>query len=1340
MRIKNKELENITCSGGLLSEHFIALMREDSVSHPLVAPKTFRLPWSKSDAAIDKKEYDLRVSQAWKALLERWDLYGYGKLQSMDPADARSRWTMPLLEALGFEPVSTPKHIEISDAMKFRFSHRGWIESLDNGKPPVVHIVPPAQDLDKRSENGQPCPHDALQAYLNVHGDKWGLVTNGLYLRLLRDYHHTYTKGYIEFDLEAIFLTRSFSDFQALYRLAHASRFMPSESGEIYLEEYFKYNQAVGEKVGAGLRKSVISAIITLGNGFLDAQLISEIKGDRDKCRKFFEDILTTIYRIIFLLYAEQRGMVGGSSGNNLYLEEYSLTSLRERAARHSKEDDHKDLWIGLQNTFRMIWKGVPELGIYPYNGMLFETFGEKYTTRFGCKNSDLLEAIRFLTITEIDGTTRRISYSDINVEEIGAIYESLLEFTPRITDEPEEIEGAPYPVNSFILDPRGSARKTTGSYYTHPDLVQELIKSALEPVMQKRLREAGPDKAAREKAILSMNVCDPACGSGAFLIAACNRLGLELARVRTELPDEDDIQEAKRDVLQSCIYGVDLNPWAVELAKVSLWINAMVKDKPLNFLDHHIKCGNSLIGATPELISGGVPDGAFDPLTGDNKKIVNEAKRINKSQRANKTLDAVERDSIKALMEKFSRLSSINEDFSTGVLDKCKAYHQLQQDSEFQRMKLEADAWTAAFFVPLDGSLAGPLPTTAEVRRLGAEGGEDSLASVVREMAEKHLFFHWHLAFPDVFAEGGFDVILGNPPWERIKLQEKEFFAAKDPEIANAPTAAARKRLIARLKETKPELAKEYADALRKSEAESKFIRGSRRFPLTGVGDVNCYAVFAELAKTLIRKGGRSGIVVPSGIATDYTYKDFFASLMEKGSLVSLFDFENREGLFKGTHRSYKFSLLTMTQEDVERAEFAFFLHNVRELLDPERRFNLSKEDLALINPNTRTCPVFRTRKDMELTKKLYQAAPVLVNEVTGENPWGVSFLTMFHMTNDSYLFRTREELEKEGFLLEGNRLVKNNKQYFPVYEGRMIHFFDHRPVSVGVSTGNQFRSGVSIDTKFEEYINATFTSLPRYWIEDLLVKNAIKENSYQWFISFKDVTSPTNERTLIVTAIPFAAAGNSAPLLITDEKWSSILISALIGNLSSFVLDFVARQKIGSVHVNFFLIQQFPIFLPQRYTPNIVKMVVPNVVELTYTAWDIKAFADDLWREADEPLRAALKKQWDENVAETDGGHAGAEPPSWAEIAPDGFPYPPFKWDEERRARLRAELDAIYAHLYGLTSEELDYILETFPIVKRKDIEKYGSYRTKEMILQYYDKYAEMFKNSEERPTNDS
>jgi len=1334
MRIRNKELENINCSGGLLSEHFIALMREDSVSHPLVASKTFRLPWSKSDVALDKKEYELRVSTTWKELLERWDLYGH-RLKNMDPADARSRWTMPFLEALGFEPVSTPKHIEISDSMKFRFSHRGWIESPENGKPPVVHIVSPAQELEERSESerGQPSSHDALQAYLNVHEDKWGMVTNGRYLRLLRDYHHTYTKGYIEFDSEAIFLTRSFSDFQALYRLAHASRFMPSESGDIYLEEYFKHNQAVGEKVGKGLRKSVISAINTLGNGFLDANLISELKGDQDKCHRFYEEILKTIYRIIFLLYAEQRGMLGGSSGNNLYLEEYSLSALRERAARHSKEDGHKDLWIGLQNTFRMIWKGAPALGIYPYNGMLFETSGEEYTSRFGCKNSDLLEAIRFLTLTEIDGTARRINYSEISVEEIGSIYESLLEFVPRITDQPEDIEGLSYTANSFILDPRGSARKTTGSYYTHPDLVQELIKSALEPVLAERLKSAGLSKETKEKAILSIKVCDMTSGSGAFLIAACNRLALELARVRMEpaVPDDDAIQEAKRDVLQSCIYGVDLNPMAVELTKVSLWINAMVKDKPLNFLDHHIKCGNSLIGATPELIAQGVPDGAFDLATGDYKKVAKYFKDINKKQRIGTTLDKWGEKAQPDYVEEFARLANMEEDSARGVVDKCRAYHRINDTAELRRMKLEADAWTAAFFTPLN-DMRAQVPTSGEVKRLGSQALlDDSLAKQVKEIADRYRFFHWFLEFPEIFAAGGFDVILGNPPWEKVQPEELKFFAGFAQHIVDETDKDERVTMIEELKsrDVNPQLYNDWISYKKDIELFSKFVSGSNRYVNSSKGNLNLYRIFTDLVRSLISIDGKSGLVVQGGLATDKHGKDFFQDLMNEGQIESLYNFENRKKYFPIDERM-KFSLITLRKSNAaQQTKFSFFIIDVKELNDEKRIFNLSIEDISIINPNTKNCPMFRSNDDAEIAKKIYKNSEILVDKNkkmrANIDIWG----EMFNMTRaKKYMIDqiSKSEVDKENYLSH------LNTKYIPLYESKLIHIFDHRFNTFEGTDYEERKNGNTREFSAIEKTDINHLVETRYYVlkEDFLSRIANRGISTQWFIGLRDVTNATNERTTIASLLPYIGVGNSINLIIMKEAKPAAL---MLANINTFICDFASRQKVGSQHLNIFIMEQLPIISHSRYISyKIINFMLSDfitkyILELTYTAWDVKSFADDIWKEADATLRTAIMNQWDENVAETDGGHAGAEPPPWAEIAPDGFPYPPFKWDEERRARLRAELDAIYAHLYGLSREELDYILETFPIVKRKDIEKYGSYRTKELILNYYDEYSD-------------
>jgi len=1325
MRMKNRELGNINSSGGLLSEHFLVLMKEDSISLPFAAPKTFKLPWLKADDSLDKKEYDRRVSKAWNELLERWDLYGYGKLQRMDPAEARARWTGPLLEALGFELVSTPKHIEISESMKFRFSHRGWIESPDNGKPPVVHIVPPAQDLDERSEKGLPSPHDALQAFLNVHTDKWGLVTNGLYLRLLRDYHHTYTKGYIEFDLEAIFLTRSFSDFQALYRIAHASRFLPTDAGDVYLEEYFKHSQSVGEKVGAGLRKNVLSTITTLGNGFLDAGLLSELKGDQAKCHKFYEEIVKTIYRIIFLLYAEQRGMLGGSEEHNLYLEEYSLTALRERAASYGKVDGHKDHWIGLKNTFKIIWKGSPELRIYPYNGMLFETSDEEYTSKYDCKNSELLKAIRYLTLTEIDGTTRRISYSEIDVTEIGAIYEGLLDYTPRVIHQPEEIEGVSYSANSFILDPRGSARKTSGSYYTHQDLVQELIKSALEPVLIERLKSAGPDKEARERAILSIKVCDMTSGSGAFLLAACNRLALELARVRMEpaVPDDDAIQEAKRDVLQSCIYGVDLNPMAVELAKVSLWINAMVKDKPLNFLDHHIKCGNSLLGATPELIAQGVPDGAFDVVTGDDKKVAKYFKDINKKQRKG-TLDKWSEKAQPSYVQDFARLANMEEDSARGVVDKCRAYHKLKDTEELRNMKLEADAWTAAFFVPLI-EMRSLVPTSGEVKRLRSQALPDELmAKQVKEIADGYKFFHWFLEFPEVFAAGGFDVILGNPPWERIKLQEKEFFS-KDADILNAKNAASRHNVIKELQERNPSLWAEYLRVLRDSDITGKFIRNSGRYPHTGHGDINTYSVFSELSLNLLNQRGMAGILVLTGIATQESNQEFFQSLVSNQNLVSLYDFENRKKLFPNVEGNMRFCMLVLAKYRALSVKVAAQLQQVEDLHTIDRSYEIQFEDLKKVNPNTLTLPTFRTKTDSDLVIKLHTKVDVLVNESKRSDPWQISFLRMFDMANDSDLFCTRDQLIKDGYEQSQNKFIKDFDVLLPLYEAKNATHYNHRYGTFeDIDKEKMFKLHAGTNKLgSEDLADPCKLSLTRYWISESAVNHTLKANeNFNWLIGFRNaISAVADARSVTFCILPKYGVGHSMPLLFS--KMNILKLCSLVANFNSFVVDYVARQKASGGNLTYFIVKQLPLLHPSCYTSDLTMFIASHVLELTYTAWDIKAFANDLWREADEPLRATLKQQWDKNVAETDGGHAGAEPPSWAEIAPDGFPYPPFKWDEERRARLRAELDAIYAHLYGLSREELGYILETFPIVKRKDVDKYGSYRTKELILKYYD-----------------
>jgi hypothetical protein len=1135
--------------------------------------------------------------------------------------------------------------------------------------------------------------------------------------------------------------------------------------------------------VGDDLREQVREAIETLGNGFLatSPDLLHRLQGDDALIRRYYAEILHIIYRILFLLFAEQRGMMPGR--DSLYVETYAIAALRARAERElpggtraaNAGFGHADLWEGLKVTFKMVRDGAPDLGVTQYNGMLFAAdqtplLDDASSSRRGgpgrgLRNGDLLRAIRALTLIEREGVLQRISYADLGVEELGSIYESLLEYTPRITREREVIAGREIPPYTFVLDPRGSERKTTGSYYTHPSLVNALIESALLPVARARLAAAGlpvaePTEAAgpaglledvaaltphqreaAEAALLDLKICDPAAGSGHFLVKADNVLGAELARIRSgdAYPTEAQIQAAKRDVLAHCLYAVDLNPMAVELCKVSLWINASVRDRPLNFLDHHIKCGNSLVGATPDLLAEGVPYEAFAlGRAGDDRDLAKQVRKQNRQERreyekAHAVQLAMQFEVTHVLetpedVARWAALTRLAEMAPQRARERYTAY---QTDEKTAHARLVADTWTAAFFWPLTPDAPDPptFDTFYRVRERGRSALTEGQQRMVAALAEKHRFLHWHLAFPDVFtashtptAEGsaggsvarsGFDVILGNPPWERIKVQEKEFFADKAPDIANARTAAQRRRLIQRLPATDPALHAAYVAALRGSEALSTYLRESGRYPLSAAGDINTYQIFAGLVRQIVDGRGRVGIVVPTGIATDYYNQDYFAALIDNRELASLYDFENRQGIFPGVHRSYKFSLLTLTGAPAAEAEFAFFLHQVDDLADDERRFALNAEDLARINPNTKTCPIFRTRRDAELTAKLYRAAPVLVNEAEGTNPWDASFAAMFHMTNDSHLFHTRADLETQGFRLEGNRFVRGDEVYLPLYEGKMFHQFDHR---YGTFEGVDSRSDVHLpNPTLEQYQDPSFVVQPWYWIAQKEVAEKITPDP-KWFLAFRDIARSTDERTSIFSLVPWSAVSNKAPMLQSDKRR---FITILTANMNSLVFDFAVRQKIGGTSLNFYIVKQLPVLPPDRYTPDLLRYIVPRVPELTYTAWDLRPFADDVWREAQghPSLMRALLDQWEANRQATQAY------PREAPFIEPGWPRPPFTWDEGRRSQLRADLDGLYAHLYGLAREELAYILETFPIVKRKDEARWGAYRTKRLVLAAYD-----------------
>jgi hypothetical protein len=1355
-----------------------------------------------------------------------------------------------------------------------------------SGRVPVV-VVPPSDELDRPSDH---LPTDgrrrsaasAIQDWLNATEESlWGLCSNGFRLRLLRDNESLTRPAFIEADLRAIFEEESFADFTALWLLVHASRFgqpgaLPTDCA---LERWREAGQKEGVAARDRLRDGVEAALLSFGNGFLahpdNGPLREKLHSGALSLTDFFGQLLRLVYRLIFLLAAEDRDLLHppgtSAAARKVYAQGYSVASLRDSAVRRAAWDRHYDRWEGLKITFAALMRGEKRLGLPALDGLFAPgTLPDLQDTKLA--NRALMEAVFRLAWLKDDSGLVPVNWRDMETEELGSVYESLLELTPQLNGGGRQFKFAEGG------EAKGHARKTTGSYYTPDSLVQTLLDSALDPVLD-RVEAEADDPAT---ALLSVTVIDPACGSGHFLLAAARRIATRLAQARTEgLASPADFRHALRDVARACIHGVDRNPMAVELTKVALWIETVEPGKPLGFLDANIRCGDSLLGVFDlKALAEGIPDAAYKPLAGDDKAVARHYAQKNRREQneRERVAEGFGFNRQRDLMRAFVELRKMPEDTSEEIAAKSARLKTLTgKGAAGWTLARACDLHVAAFLAPktVNPQTAGPeglprrgaetVPTSGTVWELlsGTQPYGLLVQEAERALAGAHPF-HWPLEFPDVMAAGGFDVVLGNPPWERIKLQEQEFFAARDPEIAQAPNKAARGKLIAKLEEAatgtrERVLYEEFEAAKRLAEASSVFARVDAedcgRFPLTGRGDVNTYALFAELFANLASKRGRAGVIVPTGVATDATTAPFFGALVENKRLAKLIDFENRERLFPAVDSRMKFCLLTIGRDE-KQSGFAFFLTDPRQLAEPERVFTLSAEDIARINPNTKTTPIFRSRADAELTAKIYARVPVLIDETKGKdgNPWGVSFMRMLDMSNDSGLFRTSAQLAEAGFVSDGSNGVERQSvgRYVPLYEAKMIHQFDHRWATYaggGDHSGpddeendDSGKASGSRDATLAEKQNATFEPTPRYWVPerevflrlsrlpkgvvealrardderialfvaqalfglqlrkvdyparpkekwdvfgewksfvsrhrglrdvpptsiglvgdspalmepanvnclpaapidqivsttrektawyqvdphalDMIVKTVsgyrwleepgaalsdamdvsafaeelLEASCPKWLMGWRDIARSTDERTVIAAAFPRTGVGNKIPLILPDESASPLHRAALIGCLSSLALDFCARQKLGSTTLNYFILFQFPILPPASFGESDLAFIVPRILELTYTSYAMAPFARDL---------------------DYDG--------------------PPFKWDEDRRAQLRAELDAWYARAYGLTRDELRYILdpadmkgadypsETFRVLKKNEIAKYGEYRTARLVLQAWDR----------------
>jgi hypothetical protein len=1232
------------------------------------------------------------IVRSWNRLVGAWA--GFSDARDKLPGGdlgttvTRERWLLILFEELGYGRLQAARAVEI-EGKSYAVSH-AW------GDHVAIHLVGSRVPLDHRSQGvagaASMSPHGLVQELLNRSDERlWAFVSNGLTLRVLRDNSSLTRQAYVEFDLASMMDGDIYADFVVLWLVCHESRVEGDVPHDCWLERWSQEAVRQGTRALDGLRAGVESAISALGSGFLSHPANTDLRdalryGKLNK-QEYYRELLRLVYRLLFLFVAEDRGLLFDPGATREAAERYDrfYSSQRLRRLGESRRGSkHADLYQALRLVMEKLGDddGCPDLGLPGLGSFLWSVDATPHLRGADLPNTALLDAVRALATIDDRGVGRSVDYRNLGAEELGSVYESLLELHPDL-----KVDAATFDLTTGP----GNERRTTGSYYTPTSLISCLLDSALDPV----LNEAA---AKGEQAILDLKVCDPACGSGHFLVAAAHRIAKRLASTRTgdEEASPEAIRTALRDVVGRCLYGVDVNPMAVELCKVSLWMEAVEPGKPLNFLDAHVKCGNSLFGTTLQMVEAGVPDGAFKSLGGDDKSVARGLRSQNKTEREGQlTLNDVE-DSLNGLEAVAAALESVPDDSHEAIHRKERRFTELSSSPGYTEIKLAADAWCAAF---MQRKVANtPRITTGLVWGI-ASGGVLSaeVRDEVSRIAVEYKFFQWAIEFPQVFgrASSGFDVVLGNPPWEQTELAEREFFADHEG-IAAAKTASKRKRLIEKLEEEDPVLFAKWIAALRRSEGASHFIRLSGRYPLCGRGRVNTYSIFAELMRSIVSPRGRVGCIVPTGIATDATTMYFFEELIATATLVSLFDFRNNSGFFSGiaSAQGVRFCLLTMLGSGmrIKPAEFVFRGNSIADLSDPDRRFSLEPDDINLLNPNTHTCPIFMSSRDAQLTKMIYRRMPVLVNESLGSagDAWRVTLKKgLFNMASDSHLFNTREELEAGGYRLNGNLYVREGREMLPLYEGKMTHHFHHRfgDYGLAVLTGNEVRQ--IPEAPLAGLSDPSYVPMSRYWVTKEAVEDALPSSwKADWLLVWRDITAATPDtyRTVVASIIPRVGVGDTMAIAMPLAEPRDT--ACLYANLCAFVLDYVSRQKVGGTHLPSFIFEQLAVATPSNYgaspswnSEKLRNWIVPRVAELVYTSSDLKGFAADL-----------------------------------------GYDCGPFQWEPERRAMLRAELDAAFFHLYGLAEKDVDYVMETFPIVKRQDEERYGDYRTKAVILENY------------------
>lgn len=1213
--------------------------------------------------------------------------------------------------------------------------------------------------LDRRSsKRGEElAPSTQMLRYLRRVDDlttgnlRWGILTNGGRWRLYYSGARSVSEQFFEIDLAAVLGLKGHGD--GLFALndeerRHALRlfvlifrreaFIPSstdartfhlralEEGRFYEERVAKdLSDLVFDNVYPLLARSIAA-------NAPDAEL-QEVR----------EASLILLYRLLFILYAEDRDLL---PVNDKRYDDYGLrdTVRLDVGKRKDVNDTFSNTaaryWSALDDLCRAIDKGDTSIGLPPYNGGLFETDRTPLLSRIRLGDSVMADVIDKLSFERTDSERKYINYRDLSVQQLGSIYERLLEH--EVVREGDIVDIRP---NIF-------ARKGSGSYYTPDDLVSLIIRETLEPLIERHMqafREKAEELASSDQdeglrlgklkrsdpaeKLLELKICDPAMGSGHFLVSLVDYMADQVitAMAETETivewadyispladriegirntilgnaeernwtvdPEQlDDRHIIRRMVLKRCVYGVDKNPMAVELAKVSLWLHSFTVGAPLSFLDHHLRCGDSLFGSW---VKHGI-DKASD--YGSPLLLHEPVKTAIGSAASMQTIEGLP----DAEIAEAHRSSEIFEGIQN-MTAPLNAFLTLLHAIEWQGLKGKDNKKAIQGY--FDGSFGDPFDIALGKRapQVRDEHGKRFLEilDTARELIDEERFMNWQVAFPGVWTDwendelvGGFDAIIGNPPWDRMKLQQVEWFAARRPEIALAQRASDRTKMISKLEEDGDPLSFDYAKAAARAEAGTRMARQSGDYPLLSGGDINLYSLFVERAHSLTKPEGLIGLLVPIGIGADKTSSRYISTVAESKRLKAFISFENRRRwLFKDVHAEDQPTVLIVSNSDQKYPQFRYAvkLHQLPdEFSDPTVMLDAAL--LLAVNPNTGTLPILRSAKDARIISEIYSRVPVFVRKARNGDScdWNIRYFTMFHMTNDSQLFRTKEELEENeaAWPIGKQRYQSAAGNWLPLYEGKSIQIFNHRYASIITPAGSVSGQGQSVYSTPEELASPEFVTSPRYWVNS----NEINGINHGYAIGFNDVCNTNNERSLIAAVIPQVAAGNTLPIL---DELAALDCALLVGNLNSIPCDYIARNKIQSRHLNKYILEQLPIIDPSNFQKTkfgdktAAEVVQQLVLELTYTANDMAPFARDLgYVDGEEKVRS------------------------------------PFLWDEERRLKLRAKLDAVFFHLYGVTNrDDVRHIFSTFPIIERQEKEAYGGrYRSCELCLAYMNALA--------------